>query len=259
MGRDAAADGTEEGEKMIIPGVDASFDTLDEAEAKRLRAAGVQVWAQCLWDGGKQPAPRVTNLRTALCNGFIIAGYISVTSSRNGVYHVDCGRAGVPQDIWNTLALVFIDVELDDIPNGIVREAVNETARLGKRPSIYTSYNAWVNKQGNPKTFTDCLLWNALWDEHPDIDFPDLPYGGWKPEQVVAEQWSGGQYVEGVFVDRDSFVRELLLPQEDTMSEADKAELYVLRVLAGVQEALAQKRTQDAANAMKVYLGVVPQ
>ena len=44
--------------------------------------------------------------------------------------------------------------------------------------------------------------------------------------------------------------------EEDTMSEADKAELYVLRVLAGVQEALAQKRTQDAANAMKVYLGV---
>jgi N-acetyl-anhydromuramyl-L-alanine amidase AmpD len=46
---------------------------------------------------------------------------------------------------------------------------------------------------------------------------------------------------------------------EDTMSEAEKAELYVLRVLAGVQEALAQKRTQDAANGLKKYLGVVAQ
>jgi len=44
--------------------------------------------------------------------------------------------------------------------------------------------------------------------------------------------------------------------QEAEMSDADKAELYVLRVLRGVSEALAQGRLQDAVNALKVYLGV---
>jgi N-acetyl-anhydromuramyl-L-alanine amidase AmpD len=46
---------------------------------------------------------------------------------------------------------------------------------------------------------------------------------------------------------------------EDTMTEAEKAELYVLRVLNGMQEALAQKRVQDAVNAAKKWLGVVAQ
>ena len=215
---------------MIIPGVDASYDTLDDAEAKRLRAAGVQVWAQCLWTGSDPPAPRVTNLRVALNNGFIIAGYISVTGSHDGYWHVGRGQAGVPPDIWDALALVFVDVELDGIPNLTVRQAVDDLVHEGKRRAIYTSYNAWVNKQGSPTNFTDCLLWNALWDENPDIDFPGLPYGGWQPHQVVAEQWSGGQNVEGVFVDRDSFVRELLVPQEEkTMPTLEQLEAAIAK------------------------------
>ncbi|MCJ7510791.1 MAG: hypothetical protein MUP14_07895 [Dehalococcoidia bacterium] len=243
---------------MIIPGVDASYDALSPSEARDLKNAGVRVFAQCLWAGSDQPGNRVINLRNAINAGLIPVGYISVTNSHNGVWHVERGRAGVPDDIWGALALVPIDVELDGIPNGIIREAIDETARLGKRPCIYTSYNAWVNKQGNPKTFTDCLLWNALWDENPDIDFPGLPYGGWQPHQVVAEQWAGGDNYVGVFVDRDSFVRELLLPQEDTMSEADKAELYVLRILRAAHKALAENKPQDASNALAHYLGVRP-
>jgi hypothetical protein len=88
------------------------------------------------------------------------------------------GRAGVPDDIWDALALVFIDVELDGIPNATVRQAVEATANLGKRRAIYTSYNAWVTKQGNPQDFTDCLLWYAHWDNKPEIDWA-LPFGSW--------------------------------------------------------------------------------
>jgi hypothetical protein len=218
------------GEAMTeITGVDASFDALSPSEARDLKNAGVRVFAQCLWTGSEQPGNRVINLRNAINTGLICLGYISVTGAHDGIWHVDQGRAGVPDDIWAALVLVPIDVELDNIPNGVVREAVDETARLGKRPCVYTSYNAWVNKQGNPK-MTDCLLWNALWDKAPDIDFPSLPFGAWKPEQVVAEQWAGGDNYIGVFVDRDTFVQELLLPQEDDMGEAEKKELAILRM-----------------------------
>jgi hypothetical protein len=41
------------------------------------------------------------------------------------------------------------------------------------------------------------------------------------------------------------------------MTDADKAKLYVLTVLQGVYEALAQGRIQHAANALKNYLGVL--
>jgi hypothetical protein len=46
-------------------GVDGSFDTLTLEEAQRLKAAGVQVYAQCLWIGAEQPAGRVISLRNA--------------------------------------------------------------------------------------------------------------------------------------------------------------------------------------------------
>jgi hypothetical protein len=247
-----------------LSGLDASYGSLTEERAKKLRDQyGVKVFCQCLWSGSDQPAPRVTNLRTALNAGLTIAGYISVTGSRDGYWHVAQGRAGVPDDIWDTLALVFIDVELDGIPNATVRQAVDATDRLGKRRAIYTSYNAWTSKQGDPKDFTDCLLWYALWDEEPEIqwDWPGFRYrfGGWTIDKVVGKQSMGGHELEGIDVDTDTFVRNLLVPQvEVPMTDADKTELALRRASAGLQKALADLKFQDVANGMKVYLGVVP-
>jgi len=198
-----------------LSGVDISYGSLTEDRARKLRDTyGVKVVAQCLWSGSDQPAPRVTNLRTAMNAGLIVAGYISVTGSHNGVWHVEQGRAGVPDDIWTALALVPIDVELDGIPNGIIREAVDETARLGKRRAIYTSFNAWTSKQGNPLNFAaDCLLWYALWDEEPEIEWPGrYPFGGWTLDKVLGKQSMGGHNLEGIDVDTDTFVKDLLVP-----------------------------------------------
>jgi hypothetical protein len=207
----------------MLSGLDASYGSLTDARAKKLRDIyGVKVFCQCLWSGSDQPPPRVTNLRTALNNGFIIAGYISVTASHDGNWHVAQGRAGVPDDIWDALALVFIDVELDGIPNATVRQAVDATANLGKRRAIYTSYNAWVTKQGNPQDFTDCLLWYALWNEEPEIewDWPGFRYrfGGWTPDKIAGKQSMGGHNLEGIDVDTDTFVRDLLIPKEENIS-----------------------------------------
>jgi len=236
----------------IVQGVDASYDTLTDAEAKRLRAAGAVVFAQCLWTGGEQPPPRVINLRIAHDNGFVLMGYISVNSQTAGQYHCNKARSGIPDDLWNALALVPVDVELDNIPVTTVRGAVEVLASWGKRRAIYTSYNAWANKMGNPQDFTDCLLWNAYWDGAGDIDFASLPFGGWTIDKVVGEQWSGGMNVEGLFADRDSFAAELLVPPppEEPMSNADKIELAVRRMNDNLIALILAGKLQDVAQAL---------
>jgi len=201
-----------------IPGVDGSYTRLTAQAAADLRAAGELVWWQCLWTGAEQPANRIENLRIAIAAGLIPMGYISVTGNHDGAWHVQQGRAGVPDDLWAQLVLVVVDVELPGIPWCTVRQAVDLLAALeygAKRRAIYTSYHAWVDLMGNPTTFTDCLLINALWDQDPDIDFAGLPYGGWTLAQLVGEQFNGGTEIGGVYVDLDMFNRHLLL--EETM------------------------------------------
>jgi hypothetical protein len=187
-------------------GVDASFDELTLEEAHRLKAAGVQVYAQCLWTGAEQPASRVISLRNAWLAGLTLVGYISVSSGRVGWAHVNAGRSGVPQDLWDALVKVPIDVELEGLSfDSDVVAALNAVAELGKPRDVYTSFNAWVNLLGNPTRPIGVGLWNAFWDGDPDVDFPRLPYGGWLNEEVWGEQWSGGTHVEGQFVDRNTF------------------------------------------------------
>ncbi len=191
-------------------GIDVSFSTLTPKACKALWKDGVRVFWQCLWTGSQTPATAATNLQIAKEFGFIICGYISVTSSHNGYWHFANGRNAVSDEIWDALALVVCDVELQFIPNQAIRDCVEAIYHAGKRRAIYTSYNAWVANQGDPHTFTDCLLCNALWDNNEDFDFPSLPYGGWLPKQVVCEQYTGGGDVFGVNADRDVWDGDLL-------------------------------------------------
>lgn len=201
----------------VLDGVDVSYDDVSEQDARLLFAAGVRVFGQCLWTAREQPPPRVTNLRNASKAGLLIVGYISVNGSRPGAWHVTQARAGVPDDLWSQLVLRPIDVELNGIPNTTIEDALRRNAEeggswLGERRAIYTSFGHWTGQQQNTQAFRDCLLWNASWDNNPDIDYASLPYGGWTLQQVVGEQWSGGTNVQGVFADRNSFVQEILLP-----------------------------------------------
>lgn len=216
-------------------GVDLSYDDLTPAEAIGLREAGVEVVAQCLWTGVEQPRPRVSNLRSAIAAGLTVMGYISVSSGRGGAEHAEAGRAGVPDDIWDQLVHVVTDVELPGISNETIRDCVERLVELGKPRAIYTSYGHWTGNQQNTTEFADCLLWNALWDGLPDIDFASLPYGGWSYEKLLGEQWSGGTYVRGVFVDRNTFIRENVFVPRVEVEEMTKEQ---------VEELLAAQRTE---------------
>lgn len=196
-----------------IPGVDASYSRLTDEIAHDLWDAGYRVFAQCLWTGSETPAVAQENLRVAIHRAFIPVGYISVTGSMGGAWHVDRGHAAVDEETWQALALAPVDVELWGIPNTTIRQAVERTVELGKRRCTYTNFQSWAEKQGNPQDFTDCLLWNALWDGCEDFDFPNLPYGGWSPSQVVGEQYTGGHDVLGLNADKDIWAKELLIKE----------------------------------------------
>lgn len=196
-----------------VPGVDASFTdekVVSVEKMQALKAAGVKVWMQCIWTASSTPPVAVDNLRNAITADLIPLGYISLAGNVPGEWHVKIARKNIPDDVWDALLLVVIDVELKGIPNVRIREAVDYTASLGKGKAIYTSYGQWTGNQANATDFTDCWLFNAMWDQNPDVDFASLPYGGWTVEQVMSEQYTGGTRVEGIFVDRDSFNLEAL-------------------------------------------------
>ena len=189
-----------------VYGVDSSYDELTATEARRLKDNGVQVYAQCLWTAAEQPEPRVRSLRNALNAGIPkLVGYISINRHHDGAWHVDRGREGVPDDIWNSLARVPIDVELSGLTLAHVNQALDRAAALGKPKDVYTNYNTWVNTLGNPTRPEGVGLWNAIWDDNPDFDFPRLRFGGWQDGEVWGEQWSGGTNVFGQFADRNQF------------------------------------------------------
>lgn len=189
-----------------VYGIDSSYDLLMVEEAEKLKTVS-SVYAQCLWTGLEQPPSRVTSLRNAKDAGLVLVGYISVANNgHDGTWHVNQARAGIPDDLWDALYRVPVDAELFGLTMSThVQPALARVEALGKGRDIYTSYHAWVDLLGNPTRPAGVGLWNAIWDENPDFDFPTLRYGGWLDSEVWGEQWSGGTNVLGQFADRNQF------------------------------------------------------
>ena len=239
-----------------MQGVDASYDSLSDSEAQALRQAGVYVWAQCLWTGSGLTGTAQANLDVAIRNNLIPCGYISVTSRQMGGYHVNQGRTAVNQEVWDKLALVFIDVELEGIPNRTISEALDRVVALGKRKAIYTSSNAWRAYQGNPIGFEDALLWNANWDANPDVDYIDRAFGNWPITKLVGEQYSGGQNYLGVFVDRNIFDLDLLI--ERSPLPTDDQFLLAIKILTSTAARVAGRQSPTSSQKAQIrYLSTI--
>ena len=121
-------------------GVDASYAALTLPIAQALRAAGVEVWWQCLWTGRERPANAIGNLSVARYAGMAIAGYCSVTQFNPGWWHANHAREGVPDDLWEELRVVPCDVELENIPDATIRECVERLLELGERRGALPPY-----------------------------------------------------------------------------------------------------------------------
>jgi hypothetical protein len=199
--------------------VDSSYDLLTRAEARCLKDNGWPLFVQCLLalprTGPQQPQYRIRSLRNAQQKHLATAAYIVIGSTMPGATYVNLARQGVPDDLWAALKFVAIDVEVPGIMAGAVHDAVVRVQAMGKLAVIYANYNTWVNyirpKNSDLLARVGVPLWNAFWDGQPDVDFASLPFGGWTPEQVALEQWSGGTHICGQFVDRNTIVHPELI------------------------------------------------
>jgi hypothetical protein len=185
----------------------------------------------------------------------------------DGVWHMERGREHVPDDLWEKMIFVAPDVELPDIREGEILAAAIwvEDHHDGLVP-IYTNYNSWTTKiiprNSSLLSRKGFLLWNALWDGAPDVDYPSLRFGGWEDDQVVGEQWSGGTYVGGQFVDRNTFKREFVFPKEEPVVEnPDKieADFYKLAAILKAAAELTQEgiKLPKELRDMLAYVGIV--
>jgi len=246
----------------VLYAIDTSFDDVTYDKARAVREAGVELALQCLWTGEQHPPHRVTNLRNYTKAGLLIGAYASLPTNATFDYtHMDNARDGVPDDLWAALVRCAVDVELPGVTTHAIRGAVARIQQHGKPATIYTSLSRW-RAIGDPHDFTDCELWNAWWDEDStDRDFDANPYGGWRPDQVIAEQYTGGHAVAGVFADRDVFYvtrAQLLGPTTTAIVNAGTV-LLQLRVAVLEQGIDALRRGDPAAlRHVAAYMGGPP-
>lgn len=199
----------------FVYGVD-SYGGITYDQAVQMKQAGVEVYVQALtalpFSGIMQPPTRVEALRNAYEAGLTIAGYALVGAGDNmtGANYIDFARSGVPDDLWDALAFVAVDFEVPSASYEVVVGALDRTQELGKGRVLYTNYNSWVNYLGNPAIPPDTRLWNAYWDNHADLDYGGLQFGGLGVGDVLGEQWSGAVQEYGLNVDRDIFRLDVL-------------------------------------------------
>jgi len=96
-----------------------------------------------------------------------------------------------------------------------------EEARPDLEVGIYTGAWWWSDFAGNTAPFAHLPLWSAYYDNEPDIDFAQLPYGGWRAPAI--EQYHGTVETCGLNTDRN-----VINEEEETMDAPTKGEFGAL-------------------------------
>lgn len=194
-------------------GIDSSYDLLTSDEAKRLKDAGVEVYAQCLWTGSEAPSTREQSIANALSAGLLGVGYISVAPGLSGEMHVKAATRNFSNTLWQGLTHCALDVELPGLLyESHVKSGLDALAAVGTPRLVYTNYNTWVSVLGNPPWPEGTMMWDASWGKDPAGGFLPRSYGGVPLEQVIGLQFTGGEDVLGQYADRDLFKRSAFTP-----------------------------------------------
>ena len=186
IGGGAAEPGAE-----LVLGVDLSYDETTIGWWQYLYDDGVRIGAQALlavpYGGPEVPVNACNNLRNMLETKVLPAGYIVVSDWLPGAASIDAGYAACP-DVWSQLLFVAIDIELPlTNPQQQILDAIARVRELGQSPVIYTSWWAWTTYVGYWAP-PGVPLWNAYWDDSPDVDYLKLPFGF---VVLVGEQYRG--------------------------------------------------------------------
>lgn len=166
-------------------------------ECTDLKASGIELLIVDLFDGAEQNSYANATLINANLAGLHTAGYTALTPSQSGSYAVSMALATLIPSVADLLTFLSIDVELDGLTTDQINGALIETVGRKHRPCIYTAYWYWTSRLGNPNFYRAVPLWNAVYDNDPDVDFSKLPYGGWTEDKLVGEQYQGTTTVPG--------------------------------------------------------------
>lgn len=157
--------------------------------------------------------------------------YFAVNGSRQPAFHVTKAVMAAG-DEWKHLERVWVDVEVEGTLVEQIRGALALVREAGKETGIYSAHWFWVGHLGNPTDFADETLWNAFYDQDPDLDFDNLPFGGWTPDKVLMEQFQGTTNIEGIEVDLNvEFVDTGLAKLELALVRAWKAKEALEKVV----------------------------
>jgi GH25 family lysozyme M1 (1,4-beta-N-acetylmuramidase) len=218
------------GMTIYIQGIDISIYQGEVPYAKwaELYSLGQRVACVGSWHGLNGNPYAEGNLERADAAGFSIATYVALNAGdgrravTEGQNH--CGR------MWDKVGWVGVDCEIDGITSRIITDAVNTVLSYGKRPVIYTARWWWKGHFGNSQDFKHLPLWNAFYDQDPDIDFATASYGGWTLDKVMGEQYTGSTELAGITVDKNSFRKDFIEEDKD-MAATDEQILALLKIL----------------------------
>lgn len=235
---------------MLVKGLDISYDAYKVTPqwCRDRLEEGYTFLIVCLWAGVDSMPWAQRALRYAREAGMETSAYFSINGSHDNVqYHVDKAYLAAGSE-WEHLDRVWVGCEIVNIEERHIAQALNSVEAKGKSPGIYTAKWWWDGVFNNPTTFKDYPLWNAHYDNNPDIDFGNYPYGGWTTPYM--KQYQGTTNLDGVSVDLDAMLKVPV----NNMDEIVKA-LHVIWKSAELAEAFA-KQTKDAVVEIKVALGI---
>lgn len=179
---------------------------------KAMQAAGVQLFIPGAWHGieGYDAVEASLNLgRTKY--GLYTATYAALAPGWSGKNAIEKTRELCGAE-WGELAFCAVDVETPGITHKQISEAVEQVAAFKQIPVIYTARYAWEEITGNSEDFRWVRLWNALYDDDPDIDFLAHPFGGWTLASLAGEQYANSTPFGGIDVDFSTFSDEFIRP-----------------------------------------------
>jgi len=168
------------------------------------------------WHGGSGNPWARQSLINGREAGFSHSATYTALNMQSGRTSVERALQFVGDDEWDKLAFIGIDVELPTTPD-IIAEACAAARQMVMRPVIYTAKWAWQQFMVNSPLFAEWPLWNAFYDDDPDIDFANNRYGGWSLSALIGEQYTNTTYVGRLGFDfnyfADGFVKAEDAPQ----------------------------------------------
>lgn len=171
-----------------------------EAYAAGYRMAIVQAWGGGPVKGGRNAycAQQLAGARKA---GLTTAIYIFIPSDTTTLTHflIQAGKDAAGAE-YEYVKFVALDIEGDELlhPTDPCGRLANAVSNVKDKPVvIYSSLNMWGICMRNDACFQHLPLWDARYDNIPELDTNWVPYGGW--EKRAGKQYKGTTTVPGGF------------------------------------------------------------